>query len=746
LDCFWRNGFTVSSSVTISVNGTITIAAGGTFSLTGNATVAGAVSNSGTIVVNDNPSITVTGTVTHNNPSTLEYAGSATRDLEAGTNPEHPNSGGNLTVGTGRTVVYNNENLSRKSDMVIDGTVELKKNTNFGSGKGVTIASGGRVKMSTFKAICNSENAFLIINNGGILETANPNGLRSSSNGSTKTLAGFSSITLSTGSEVIYNATGAQNIDADVDLGGGQKYSKLTIAGSGTKTLTGTTTVTNTLDLQNSTTLATTGFLVITSGARVDQLDGTISGDMQVETALTSNRKYRFLCSPVVGGTGLQWRDNAAAAPGTSGRGILITGSPTNFDASTTNNPSAFNWTEANGNGSTTISSSATDNAGWGAWTDGNQALTNGIGYRVYVRGDRSISLNGGSTTPNSTTIWVKGSNPSSSTINVSVSQTTQNSTSKGWNLIGNPYPSNWASQVSAGADNSFYVYGVGSNSYQTLSFGSGIVMPAQAFFIHLQNAGTTNFSFSESQKTASSASGNYFKKGAKNELSFRFQYDSLNYSDVKVGFKENATDVFDPSFDAYGLTNPVVNLASYDAQGLMYNWNYLPDFASERVVPLTLKNSTAATYSITFSGLNTFENGMEVSLKDNFLNTITPISNNLVYPITITDNVNSGGNNRLELLFKKNTTGLNNPLLISNNFTLYPNPATESINLSLITSQNGVYNYRIYNQLGEEVMVGNFDFGKQRNLAINIEGLSNGVYFVKLNSSTSTETIKFIK
>jgi hypothetical protein len=83
---------------------------------------------------------------------------------------------------------------------------------------------------------------------------------------------------------------------------------------------------------------------------------------------------------------------------------------------------------------------------------------------------------------------------------------------------------------------------------------------------------------------------------------------------------------------------------------------------------------------------------------------------------------------------------------LISNNFTLYPNPATESINLSLITSQNGVYNYRIYNQLGEEVMVGNFDFGKQRNLAINIEGLSNGVYFVKLNSSTSTETIKFIK
>ena len=91
----------------------------------------------------------------------------------------------------------------------------------------------------------------------------------------------------------------------------------------------------------SGTTLATGGFLTLLSDAsgtaNIGVSTGTISGNITAERYIpASGRRYRFLASPLVGGTTLQWRDNAG---NTSGRGIQITGTGT-VDPSISNQPS----------------------------------------------------------------------------------------------------------------------------------------------------------------------------------------------------------------------------------------------------------------------------------------------------------------------------------------------------------------------------------------------------------------------
>jgi hypothetical protein len=47
---------------------------------------------------------------------------------------------------------------------------------------------------------------------------------------------------------------------------------------------------------------------------------------------------------------------------------------------------------------------------------------------------------------------------------------------------------------------------------------------------------------------------------------------------------------------------------------------------------------------------------------------------------------------------------------------------------------------------LGAEVNAGNLDFNAKRTHALNIENLSNGVYFIQVKNAKSAQTIKFIK
>jgi hypothetical protein len=113
---------------------------------------------------------------------------------------------------------------------------------------------------------------------------------------------------------------------------------------------------------------------------------------------------------------------------------------------------------------------------------------------------------------------------------------------------------------------------------------------------------------------------------------------------------------------------------------------------------------------------------------------------------INVTTDAKSFGENWFEVVFKKNANGLINAEPTKSSFVLFPNPANEQINIALAKDIDGNYTYAIYNKLGEEVNVGDFDFNNRKINTINIQLLNSGVYFIRLWNSMASQTIKFIK
>lgn len=548
-------------------------------------------------------------------------------------------------------------------------------------------------------------------------------------------------------------------------------YSRLGISGSnigpgsftdliitGNTLLNGTVNITNRVIIVTGT-LTTGGNLILKSTASKTACvsaigsGGSIVGNLTVERFIPAQRKFRFLASPVVGATAAHWRDNGGS---TAGIGTHITGSggaSNNFDNSNTNAPSAFTYTEANGDVIHT-SIGGSNNAGWTAFGSGMQALTNGLGFRVMVRGDRTLSLN---STPapaaNTTTLSVTGSYPNSPVI-INVTRAADVA-GKGWNLVGNPYPSSisWnAISKSIEVANTYQTFNPSTNAYVTwngtIGDATDYISSGQGFLVFVSSGSNyTNGSITiEEADKVTNNGGSFFKTELKNLLKISMKYDTNNINNTFIHFRDHATAFFDPAYDAPKLNNPGVNLASKDEQSNYYSINSLPLSAlnETKVIPLSVLNSVEATYTLGFEDVNSFD-GQEIYLEDKYTHTTSLITEGMNYSFTLSSDKSSSNDGRFNLIFSKKSTGLSKQSE-ANSFMLFPNPTSERINISLLNTNRGEYTYDIYNQLGAQIKAGNLNFTANSAQSIGLEELSNGVYYIKIYNATSTQTIKFIK
>jgi len=78
-------------------------------------------------------------------------------------------------------------------------------------------------------------------------------------------------------------------------------------------------------------------------------------------------------------------------------------------------------------------------------------------------------------------------------------------------------------------------------------------------------------------------------------------------------------------------------------------------------------------------------------------------------------------------------------------NVSLYPNPTTSEINISMEEAQEGKYTFQVFNSAGEEVSVEleNFDAGFSKK--IDLSNLSAGEYFLKVSKGHNAFTKAFI-
>jgi hypothetical protein len=517
---------------------------------------------------------------------------------------------------------------------------------------------------------------------------------------------------------------------------------------AGTKTISVPAIVTGAVTQSGTATLAATGGLTLksssTSTARIAALSSgsAITGNITVERFIPANgRRWRFLSSPVMGGTSLQWRDNAGS---TVGKGIIITGVTGTVDASVTN-PSAVSYNEASTNGGTNI------NAKWEA-IDGNTALVNGKGYRVFVRGDRTSTNN--NTTNTVTTVSVTGTYPSTP---VSIPVTYNPTLGNGWNLVGNPFPSpiDWnaaSGWTKTNISNTVWIWNPTTNSYGSFDGTTNTnsvtryIGSSQAFFIQATSASPV-LTIDEPVKVSNTPS-NMFKASERNSLRMRLIKDDSESDEAVVRFMDGKSDAFTYTEDvAKPLMNPNVNISSYFGADKYSMVNYLElKSMNAKVVPLAAWVSSEGNYTIKFNQVQSFDNDINVYLKDNYNNTITDLRVNDNYSFNIDSKPESTLDGRLELIFVNKTSSVESVLAGRKaSLNVYPNPAIDVLNIEVLNANFKNSVLTIYNVSGVEVMSVDMIGNKK---SLDIEKLTSGAYLVKVSNTENgyTNTVKFIK
>jgi hypothetical protein len=347
----------------------------------------------------------------------------------------------------------------------------------------------------------------------------------------------------------------------------------------------------------------------------------------------------------------------------------------------------------------------------------------------------------------------VKGTYPSGTR---SLPVTYTSSGGNGWNLVGNPYPSsiNWnaGAWVKTNINDQIAIYRPSTNSYSyytttggvIVNDGSNIIGSGQAFWVRA--TATPTLTCTEAVKTTSAPPTVLLKTTPSNQLRLKLTQDSSNIDETVIAFGDKYFDDYLKTEDVNKLVNATVNISSVVGVEKYAAINFTSNNYTEKTIPLSVWGNTNGNYQLDLTQVEGFDPTVTLFLKDKFLNTTTAIDQNKSINFSITDDSLSKGDFRFEILFKNANTNVNefSNSILNTNLTVYPNPASDILNISLSNINFKNSNIVVYNVSGMEVSKSTMNGA---NAQLNIESLSNGVYFVKVsNENGFSKTVKFIK
>ena len=563
--------------------------------------------------------------------------------------------------------------------------------------------------------------------------------------GSWNTTTNWSLSRVPLSSDNITISTGSPEMDVDYTLASGRT---LTISGTGSLTINPnfTLTIAGTADFGGK--LVTVKSDATGSGS-IGQITGTLNNasNVNVERFIpSSTRRYRFLSSPV-SNTAADWRGEIFITGGGVSSEYLSVGlsniKSNGLDWTLSGAPSMFGYTETLNSGDL--------NTRWEAITNANTtSLIAGKGYRVFVRGDRSDAgvLDNSVSTQSAVTII------SSGTVNagtITLPATNNGSTSDdGWNLVGNPYPStiDWNAASGWTKTNVFgtiYIYNPSINTYGSWDGGTATnsvtqyISSGQAFFVRTN--GTPTLTCTEAVKTSTTGAA-IFKTDPENTLRISLAKDATNSDETVIRFMEGKQNEFSDNDDVRKMINPEVNISSNFGLDQYASVNYLaPKDLKNKVVPISAWVDVNGSYQLKFKGVESFIATPYVMLKDKYLNKWVDLRTNAFYQFDITNDKQSKDDNRFEVIFTDKSSGLNESnALLNAQLSVYPNPATDVLNVSL-TNGTAIENVSVYNVSG--MLVNNI---KLNGTQIDISQLNNGVYMVEVKTANGNYQTKFVK
>jgi hypothetical protein len=197
----------------------------------------------------------------------------------------------------------------------------------------------------------------------------------------------------------------------------------------------------------------------------------------------------------------------------------------------------------------------------------------------------------------------------------------------KGWNLIGNPYPSaiEWnSSWTKTNVDATIYVYD-GSQyltwNYNLGGYGTktdGSIPSTQGFWVHA-NASSPSLTIPNSERIHSSQA--FYKSTDAGCDMFDFSIAGNSYSDnIKVGFYTGATTGFDSEYDAEKLYG-IPDAPQLYTMGKFHEYavNILPYSGKTKTVPLGIRTGAAGNYILSFDGYHGLNPVAEVFIEDKY-------------------------------------------------------------------------------------------------------------------------------
>ena len=133
----------------------------------------------------------------------------------------------------------------------------------------------------------------------------------------------------------------------------------------------------------------------------------------------------------------------------------------------------------------------------------------------------------------------------------------------------------------------------------------------------------------------------------------------------------------------------------------------------------------------------------------------IPGLDTNLTYHYVLTSGANqlNGLNFTVDSIYinpiANFATGISNDQsVLESKITLFPNPANQIFTLQYELTQSAIVKIELYNMIGHKVKVitpSSFEEKNKYSHSVNLEDLSNGVYFVKVKINNSETTIKLI-
>jgi hypothetical protein len=332
------------------------------------------------------------------------------------------------------------------------------------------------------------------------------------------------------------------------------------------------------------------------------------------------------------------------------------------------------------------------------------------------------------------------------------------NASTDGWNLLGNPYPCafDWLAFWSANTNrtniaNVIYIFDATANSYKSYntssggSLTSGIIPSGSAFFVQATGTGAS-LTFTEAFKTSSAPIALHKKGTTSDELQIKYYRDSTE-SDQYILKMINGATLQKDDYDIIKLKNDNLNLSSYAADSINLTLSSIPVVIEETKISLNVEATQRGTYKFDFNSINDFDNGISVSLLDKFTQKTIDIRKNPIYSFVMDSLPHQWGKDRFVLILNANSTTTsieNENSIINTKMAVYPNPASDVLNISISNANFKNSSISIYNVSGSELLNSTMNGASTQ---LNIEALSSGVYFVKVkNENGFDRTVKFIK